>query len=108
MKTIYDVVWSEAAEHDLIDLIQYVAANNPSNASSVFKQLKQKAKSLCSSPNRGRIVPELQDQGVSIYRELIIPPWRVIYRVSEKTVYVLAILDSRRNIEDILLRKLIR
>lgn len=108
MKTVYDVFWSEAAEDDLIDIIEYLSANNPSNALRVFRQIKQKAKSLCSSPNRGRIVPELRDQGISLYRELIIPPWRIIYRVSEKTVYILSVFDSRRNMEDILLRKLIR
>ncbi len=31
-----------------------------------------------------------------------------MYRVSEKSVYILAIIDSRRNVEDILLDKLIR
>jgi len=29
-----------------------------------------------------------------------------MYRVSEKTVYVLSVLDSRQNVEDILLRRL--
>jgi hypothetical protein len=31
-------------------------------------------------PERGRIVPELQAQGISQYGELIIPPWRLVYR----------------------------
>jgi len=47
-------------------------------------------------------------QGVGHYRELIIPPWRVIYRFSGDTVYVLSVLDSRRNLEDVLLERLIR
>jgi toxin ParE1/3/4 len=59
-------------------------------------------------PDRGRIVPEVQDQGITLYRELIVPPWRIIYRISEKAVYVLSVLDSRQNVEDILLKRLIR
>lgn len=54
-----------------------------------------------------RTLPELRDQGISQYRELVIPLWRVIYRISEKAVYVLAVFDSRQNIEDILLKRLI-
>ena len=61
---------------------------------------------LFTFPERGRIVPELRDQGILQYRELIIPPWRILYRISEKRVYVLSVFDSRRNIEDILLKRL--
>jgi len=53
------------------------------------------------------MVPELQNQGITLYRELIIGPWRVMYRVSEDSVYVLSVLDSRQNVEDILLQRLI-
>ena len=35
--------------------------------------------------------------------ELIVPPWRILYRIAVKQVYVLSVLDSRQNIEDILL-----
>ncbi|MEK6194681.1 MAG: plasmid stabilization protein, partial [Deltaproteobacteria bacterium] len=40
-------------------------------------------------------------------RELIISPWRMIYRISEMKIYVLSVLDSRQNVEDILLKRLI-
>jgi toxin ParE1/3/4 len=40
------------------------------------------------------------------YRELIIVPWRIIYRVAENKIYVLSVLDSRQNVEDILLKRL--
>jgi plasmid stabilization system protein ParE len=107
MKKIYDVIWSETSEKDLMGIVEYIAADSPSNAFEIFKEIKQKASSLYHFPERGRIVPELQDQGIILYRELIVPPWRIIYRISEKAVYVLSVLDSRRNVEDILLRRLI-
>jgi plasmid stabilization system protein ParE len=65
----------------------------------IFKRIKQKASSLYTFPERGRIVPELRDQGILQYRELVISPWRILYRISEKRVLVLSVLDSRRNIE---------
>jgi plasmid stabilization system protein ParE len=88
-------------------IVEYIAADSPSNAFEVFKEIKQKASSLYTFPDRGRIVTELQDQGIYLYRELIVPPWRIIYRISEKNVYILSVLDSRRNVEDILLKRLI-
>jgi plasmid stabilization system protein ParE len=107
MKKIYDVIWSETSEKDLTGIVEYIAAENPSNAFEIFKGIKQKASRLYTFPDRGRIVPELKDQGIVLYRELIIPPWRIIYRVSKKTVYVLSVLDSRQNVEDILLKRLV-
>ncbi len=108
MKKVYDVIGSETSEKDLTGIVEYIAADNPSNAFEIFKEIKQKASRLYTFPERGRTVPELKDQGIVLYRELIVPPWRMIYRISGKTVYVLSVLDSRGNIEDILLERLIR
>jgi toxin ParE1/3/4 len=108
MKKIYDVIWSETSEKDLTGVVEYIAADSPSNAFEIFKEIKQKASRLYIFPDRGRIVPELKDQGIVLYRELIVPPWRIIYRISKKTVYVLSVLDSRQNVEDILLKRLTR
>jgi toxin ParE1/3/4 len=106
MKKRYHVVWSNIAENDLRDIIEYIADDSPPNALKIFKSIKQKVSSLTTFPETGRIVPELRDQGILQYRELVISPWRVLYRISEKNVFVLSVLDSRRNIEDILLKRL--
>ncbi len=106
MNKKYHVVWSNIAENDLKNIIEYIADDSPTNALKIFKSIKQKASSLNPFPQRGRIVPELQDQGILQYRELVISPWRILYRISEKNVFVLSVLDSRRNIEDILLKRL--
>jgi toxin ParE1/3/4 len=106
MSEKYRVVWSNVAENDLRNIIEYIADESPSNAFDVFKSIKKRASLLYTLPERGRIVPELRDQGILQYREIIIPPWRILYRISKRHVYVLSVLDSRRNIEDILLRRL--
>lgn len=106
MSKKYEVLWSNIAEDDLKNIIEYIADDSPPNAFKIFKNIKQKASKLFTLPGRGRIIPELRDQGILQYRELITPPWRILYRISEKHVYVLSVLDSRRNIEDILLKRL--
>jgi plasmid stabilization system protein ParE len=106
MNKKYLVLWSNIAENDLKNIIEYIADDSPPNALKIFKSIKRKASSLYTFPERGRIVPELRDQGIPQYRELVITPWRILYRISEKSVFVLSVLDSRRNIEDILLKRL--
>lgn len=106
MNKTSEVIWANVAENDLKNIIEYIAADNPSDALRIFKNIKQTASNLYILPERGRVVPELRDQGILQYRELIISPWRVIYRISGKIVCVLSVLDSRQNIEDILLKRL--
>ena len=106
MNKKYQVIWSNIAENDFKNIIEYIADDSPSNALKIFKNIKQKVSSLKTFPERGRIVPELQNQGILQYREVIISPWRILYRISGKSVFILAVLDSRRNIEDVLLKRL--
>lgn len=108
MSTTYKIYWANIAEDDLKSIIFYIAEESPTNARTIFGKIKEKASSLTQFPERGRIIPELQDHGISLYRELIVAPWRIIYRVSDKKVYVLSVLDSRQNVEDILLKRLIK
>ena len=107
MKKRYKVIWSNTAEHDLERIIEYIAIDSPSNALKVLANIKKKSAALYSFPERGRIVPELREFNILQYREIIIDPWRVIYKVTEKKVFVMSALDSRRNIEDVLLDRLV-
>lgn len=107
MKKDFKVIWADAAVQDLEKIIAYIAKDSPANATKILSRIKNTASDLYHSPYRGRFVPELQNQGILIYRELVIAPWRVMYRVSENNVLVLSVLDSRQNIEDVLLKRLL-
>lgn len=103
----YTIEWAEVAEKDLKSIFEYIAEDSPANTLKIIRKIKQKASSLYTLPERGRIVAELQDQGIPIYRELIVYRWRIIYRISEMKIYVLSVLDGRQNVEDLLLKRLI-
>ncbi len=103
----FSVIWADVAEKDLRFIIEYIADESPQNALKILAKIRKKASNLYTLPERGRIVPELQDQGILLYRELIIAPWRLIYRTSDKEVFVLSVIDSRRNVEDILLKRFV-
>jgi len=108
MRKQYEVVWTKIANADLTAIIQYILSDNPAAAKASLQRIKVKVSNLDSLPERGRIVPELRQQGILQYRELVVPPWRIIYRISDNFVYVLAVFDSRQNIEDVLLDRLVR
>jgi plasmid stabilization system protein ParE len=101
----FKVEWSQPASKDLLNIIEYVSQDSLDAAIRIFKTIKSKCKTLNQSPERGKIVPELKENGIFNYRELIISPWRIIYGISDQKVFILAVIDSRRNIEDILIER---
>jgi len=106
MAPIYEIVWARVAEKGLIDIIDHIATDSPATALQIFQKIKKKSSSLYTMPERCRIVPELRDQGILQYRELIVSPWRIMFKITDLKVYVLSVIDSRRNIEDILFKRL--
>ncbi len=107
MNQKHKIFWTNVAENDLKEIIEYISLDSPYNTLKILNKIKQKASDLYTLPERGRIVPELREQGILQYRELIIPPWRLIYRIAGRKIYVLSVIDSRQNVEDILLKRLI-
>ena len=107
MTSEYKVIWANVAENDVKNIIAYIAEDSPQNALNILNKIQQKTFHLYALPERGRTVPDLKDQGIVQYRELIIPPWRLIYRLFERKVYVLSVIDSCQNVEDILLNRFI-
>ncbi len=107
MSKTYKVSWATVARDDLKQITEYIAIDSPANASRILNKIKNQSSDLYTIPERGRVVPELKEQGIQTYRELIIAPWRIIYRITDTTVFVLSVIDSRRNVEDLLLDRFV-
>jgi plasmid stabilization system protein ParE len=107
-KRRWRVVWIEAASRDLVEIVSFVARKSPVNARRLLIRLRSRAESLERSPGRGRVVPELASTGTRVWRELVVKPHRIVYRVRGKIVLVGALLDGRRDLEDLLLERLTR
>lgn len=104
----FRVEWAEVAVRDLEELVSYIALDSEVNAARVLKRIETRAASLQSSPTRGRVVPELAHFGMRTWRELVVKPYRLMYRIEGDTVTVLAVFDGRRDLEDVLLERLLR
>ena len=101
------VVWAEIARRDLEGIVAHLAADSPRAALDTLARLEGRAKTLATMAERGRVVPELARLHMRQYRELVVAPYRVVYRPTPREVLVLAVFDARRSLEDALLDRLI-
>lgn len=105
---VFSVIWTTTGNADLQSIIRYIAADNLLSAGKILDRIKKKAQSLNNFPSRGRVVSELREIGIYSHHEIITKQWRIIYRIESQTVFVVSVLDSRRQLQDLLLERLMR
>jgi addiction module RelE/StbE family toxin len=98
----HKVLWMKAAQIDLQSVFDYIKTDSEQHAIKNYHSIKSATKKLEDFPNAGRIVPELENQNLLGIRELVIGHWRILYKVLDTKVHIVGVLDSRRNIPDIL------
>ncbi len=103
-----ELLWTENAKRDLNEIIEYIAIDSNEIALERLLEIKENTKQLISFPNHGRIIPELKKQNIIKFREVILSPWRIMYKISEHKIYIMAVIDGRRNIEDLLMKRQLR
>ncbi len=104
----FEVIWTKNAEYDLETIIEYIKTDSVEIAKDIFFEIKDQCNNLSIFPASRRVVPELQQIGVLKYRELIFKRWRIIYKIENEKVYILIVVDSGRDIEDILFGRLLK
>lgn len=107
MDKIYKIKWTKNAKDDLLNIVSRIKKDSPTIAKDIYLKLRKKAHSSDFFPLKGRIIPELQEEGITQYREIIAVPWRIIYRIGSDTVYIMSIIDSRQNLDELLLQKIL-
>jgi len=103
----YSVIWTKNAQYDLKLVIEYIKSDSLENAKDIFFEIKKECDQLNFMPIRKRIVPELQQIGIFKYREIIYKRWRIVFKVEELKVSVLLVVDSSRNLEDLMFQRLL-
>ncbi len=104
----WEVFLTSDAIDDLEVMSLYIEAHDsPGRAEHVFDQIKRKILGLRNAPSRGRVVPELKAIGVSEYREVFFKPYRIFYFIEQRRVFVIAVFDGRRDLDELLQRRFI-
>ena len=96
-KRPHAIFWTNPALQNLLEVAQYIQANNPAAAKKLVKKIKTKVSRLSQFPNSGRIVPEYPASGL---REVIVDDHRIIYRVlpHHSTVQILTVRHGARSL----------
>ncbi len=105
----FQVFLTDDASRDLEALYEYLESHGvPGNADYVLGQVEKAFSNLSENPQRGAYPKELMAIGLREYREIFFKPYRIIYRVMDKKVYVMVIADGRRDMQALLQRRLLQ
>jgi toxin ParE1/3/4 len=104
----FSVLLTDDAVCDLYDLHEYIARKDaPQKAEYVLNQIEKAFSSLAVYPDRGVYPKELLALGIREYREIFFKPYRIIYRVMDQCVYILLVVDGRRDFTTLLHRRML-
>jgi toxin ParE1/3/4 len=104
----YEVLLTNDASRDLEELYDYIALHDaPGKADHILDQIEKAFSRLSEFPERGAYPNELLTIGIREYREVFFKPYRIIYRIMNKNVYILLIVDGRRDMSALLHRRLL-
>jgi toxin ParE1/3/4 len=104
----FAVFLTNDAAGDLDELYDYIALHDAlQKADYVLGQIETAFSRLSKFPERGTHPKELRALGILEYREIFFKPYRIIYRVIDKNVYILLIADGRRDMQTLLQRRLL-
>lgn len=91
------VTWTALAEQQAAEAFAYIHADRPTAAVRWLDRVLAAVATLAEHPDRGRAIPEV---GRSELRELIVRPYRVMYRRDPKQVFILSIRHGRRMFDE--------
>jgi toxin ParE1/3/4 len=90
------VAWTTLAENQAADAFDYIAAERPAAALKWFGRLVESVGSLSLMPDLGRMVPEADRETI---REVLVQPYRVVYRRDDGVVLILTVQHERRDLD---------
>lgn len=94
------IKWSEPALKDLNEISEYIALDKPNAAKKLVQEVFKSVRRLKDFPESGKVPIELED---SRYREVIVGPCRVFYRVEDNIALVLYVMRSERALRNFIL-----
>jgi plasmid stabilization system protein ParE len=89
------VIWTIPAQMDLKEIHDFIAKDSLLYAQKVTDEIVETSDSLTSLPRRGRIVPEIESENI---REIFLYSYRMIYEITDHSIYILALLHAKRNL----------
>lgn len=96
---VYQVRWSHEALSDVEEIAQFIARDSSRYAGIVVEKILEATRQLEQFPRAGRKVPELNEEAI---RELFVYNYRIIYRIQNEIVTIIAVIHGKRLLEDLM------
>jgi len=96
-----EIIWTEPAVNDLNDIAEYIALSNLAAAKNLTQKVFDKITRLDSNPESGKVPIELKSFS---YREIVVNPCRIFYKVDNNQVYILHVMRQERDLRKFLLQ----
>ena len=104
------IEWTPDGINSLNEILEYYMFRaGESVANNIYQKIMKEIELLGIEELKTKQTQELKDIGIFDVYELVINPWKVYYKIKDdnKKAYILFVLDGRRNIEEILISKVI-
>jgi len=95
-------VWTEPALADLESIADHIGLDKPLAAGLLVQKVFEATDRLQRFPHLGSIPSEIKDLP---YRQLVIAPCRIFYRVHTAKVFVVAVIRGERKLDRNLLNR---
>lgn len=95
------VDWSPEALEDVEAIAEYISRDSLSYARAVVARILDLSDGLGGLPSVGRVVPELGDETI---RERLIYSYRLVYRIEEDRVLIIAVIHGKRLLDAVVKR----
>jgi toxin ParE1/3/4 len=96
-----EITWTAPALSDLNEIAEYIALSNLTAAKKLTQKVFDKITRLESYPESGKSPLELKNLN---YREVIVNPCRIFYKIDNDQVYILHVMRQERDLINFILR----
>ncbi|ODS36499.1 hypothetical protein BEH94_11280 [Candidatus Altiarchaeales archaeon WOR_SM1_SCG] len=99
MDKIEKIIWTDDGINSFEDIVRYISMDSEYYASNFAKKVLLSIETLKIFPRIGRVVPEYNNPNI---REIIYQNYRIVYKLSDKAVYIVLIIHGAKNLPKII------
>ncbi|TVQ00238.1 MAG: type II toxin-antitoxin system RelE/ParE family toxin [Balneolaceae bacterium] len=87
------IIWTVPALQELDEIADYISLDNPKAAKNLVREAFKRIDHLADHPKSGKPLKEFE---VSVYREIVMPPCRIFYRLADEIVYIIHVIRQEQ------------
>lgn len=94
----YRIEWSPEATEDIEAIAEFISRDSIFYARAIVSKMLSVSRTLTDFPHAGRVVPELGDENI---RERFVYSYRLVYRIEQQQILVVAVVHGKRLLESV-------